>query len=528
MHKIREELRHPEFDDVRDMLWITDIDNQVRIDDLDGLLKKLDMHYGKIKFSLEAERKEAQRLLQEAIKKDPDLVNKALHNTRDLRAAHHEHMDINTPEGKKAAQDALDEAEKDWKALNAEKTKIEKELLKAKKQMELHPGDTNLKSIYDIKNKAYIQMFEDYHIKSISLNEIRDAMHELLHGRKPRIRLGESHLRSIKGLRGSAKVLWILAATVGAGFGIEKVAEYIHGDSHENRSTWESTNEDDEKYFWFKKNNVQSAAEQKEKGSENCETPEEFNKRIEMIETQYTESITKFLDPEWVQNISSTEREKIVQEAADGHMLRVDAIKSLIRANKWMMEWFWNKQFTNEETGEEIIPNDIREQGVKAFMFIHKKDGKLTLDYMSHQDMKNVLYLLYDQNYKNALERNLGSGGATAVDLTLRVAPFTGSFMDGKDAYGRFSRGNIWDGLWSTAWCIGGLAIDIASTAATLTGIWATVWVPVQGLAISARGAKIAKIAGKALLHNWVQFGVQFGTSLAKVPRSESIKIDDL
>jgi hypothetical protein len=116
-------------------------------------------------------------------------------------------MDINTPEGKKAAQDALDEAEKDWKVLNAEKTKIEKELLNAKKQMELHPGDMNLKSIYDIKNKAYIQMFEDYHIKSISLNEIRDAMHELLHGRKPRIQLGESHLRSIKGLRGSAKVL---------------------------------------------------------------------------------------------------------------------------------------------------------------------------------------------------------------------------------------------------------------------------------------------------------------------------------
>ena len=76
-------------------------------------------------------------------------------------------------------------------------------------------------------------------------------------------------------------------------------------------------------------------------------------------------------------------------------------------------------------------------------MFIHKKGGKLTLDSMSHQDMKNVLYLLYDQNYKNALERNLGSGGATAVDLSLRVAPFTGSFMDGKDAYGSFSRGNI-------------------------------------------------------------------------------------
>ena len=53
-----------------------------------------------------------------------------------------------------------------------------------------------------------------------------------------------------------------------------------------------------------------------------------------MIETQYTESTSKFLDSEWVQNIPSEEREKRIQEAADGHMLRVDAIKSLIRANK--------------------------------------------------------------------------------------------------------------------------------------------------------------------------------------------------
>lgn len=72
-----------------------------------------------------------------------------------------------------------------------------------------------------------------------------------------------------------------------------------------------------------------------------------------------------------------------------------------------MMESFWNKHFTSEGSGEEIVPKDIREQGVKAFMFIHRKDGKLTLDYMNHQDIKNVFYILYDQNYKNWAEKNL-------------------------------------------------------------------------------------------------------------------------
>lgn len=48
-----------------------------------------------------------------------------------------------------------------------------------------------------------------------------------------------------------------------------------------------------------------------------------------------------------------------------------------------------------------------------------------------------------------------------AADLALRVAPFTGSFMDGKDAFEHFSRGNTMDGVWSTAWCLGGLALDV-------------------------------------------------------------------
>ena len=68
------------------------------------------------------------------------------------------------------------------------------------------------------------------------------------------------------------------------------------------------------------------------------------------------------------------------------------------------MEAYWNKKFTSEGIGEEIVPEDIRQQGVKAFMFIHRKDGELTLEYMNHQEMKNVFYTLYDAAHTSFLE----------------------------------------------------------------------------------------------------------------------------
>ncbi len=427
-------------------------------------------------------------------------------------------FDISTPQGKKDAEKMLIEAQSEINAIEEERIKSDKDLLESKKASEAHPNDTTLRQDFDTKQEAHIKIMDKYATSHRELSEIREAMGELLHGRKPKIRLSEAHLRSVKGLRWSAKVLGVLALTVGAWFAIEKVAEYIHGDSHETEHKG-TADEDDEKYYWFKRENQASHTEKKEKSEYTCETPEDFNKRIEAIETQYAESVNKFLDPEFIQNLSSEEREKRIQEAADSHMLRVGILKSLVKANRGMMEWYWNQHFTTDEMGEEVVPEDIRKQGVKAFMFIHRKEGKLTLDYMNHQDMKNVFYLLYDESHKNWAEKNLGNWVATAGDIALRVAPFTGSYMDGSDAYKSFSRGNVGDGLWSTAWCVGGLILDVGwvVSAGWTTAAWSAL-----------RAAKVAKTAGKALLHNWVQFGTQFGISLAKVPRSESISIDKL
>ncbi len=430
--------------------------------------------------------------------------------------------DMNTPEGKKLAYEAYEESKKEIEAMEEKRIQTEKELTQAKKAHEKAPWDAALKQDFENKKKAHATMMTNYHDNHRWLSEIREAMGELLHGRKPKIRIWESHIRSVKWLRGSAKILGIIAVTVWAWVAIEKVANAIHGDSSEI-DRWDEVSANDDQYYGFKKDAQETNIEKKEGNEYTCETPEEFNERIEAIETQYTESINKFFDPEFVNSVSSDEREKHIQEAADGHMLRVDMMKSLIRENKTMMEAFWNKTFTNEETGEEIVPNDIREQGVKAFMFIHKKDGELTLDYMNHQDMKNVFYILYDGAHTSFLEEGLGEKWAMATDLGLRVAPFTGSFMDGKDAYQHFSRGNTMDGVWSTAWCIGGLALDIG-------WFFSFGWTAAAGTALrtTKAGVKIAKTAWGALLHNGVQLGVQFGTSLAKVPRSESINIDKL
>lgn len=91
--------------------------------------------------------------------------------------------------------------------------------------------------------------------------------------------------------------------------------------------------------------------------------------------------------------------------------------------------------------------------------------------------------------------------------------------MDGADAYESFKRGNISDGIWSSAWCVGGLVLDLGGIFSAGVS---------TGLSSSLRAGKIATKGAKALLHNGVQMGVEFGRKLAQVPRSESVAIESL
>lgn len=117
---------------------------------------------------------------------------------------------------------------------------------------------------------------------------------------------------------------------------------------------------------------------------------------MDEVSELYRKDLEHFLDPEWIKKASEKEVQSAIEKTADAHMRHVATIKSMIHGNKKLMEEFWKKNFTDEETGEEIIPKDIRESGVKAFMFIHKKQGELVLEYMNRQDMKNILYTVYE------------------------------------------------------------------------------------------------------------------------------------
>jgi len=68
------------------------------------------------------------------------------------------------------------------------------------------------------------------------------------------------------------------------------------------------------------------------------------------------------------------------------------------------MDAFWRKHFIDDSTGEEIIPKDVRESGVKAFMFIHKKNGELVLDYMDRENMNGIIYSLYEAHKDRVLK----------------------------------------------------------------------------------------------------------------------------
>ena len=85
--------------------------------------------------------------------------------------------------------------------MEEERIKSDKELLESKKASEARPGDTALRQDFDAKQEAHIKIMDKYASNHRELSEIREAMSELLHGRKPKIRLSEAHLRSVKGLR---------------------------------------------------------------------------------------------------------------------------------------------------------------------------------------------------------------------------------------------------------------------------------------------------------------------------------------
>lgn len=139
-----------------------------------------------------------------------------LKNRQYIVDTHRNRVDITTEQGEKDAKDAFEKSKQEIEDMENKRIAAEKDLIEAEKKHKANPSDVALKNDHEAKKRAHANMMSNYNDKHRYLSEIREAMGELLHGRKPKIKLGDSHLRSIKGLRGSAKVLGILAVTVGA------------------------------------------------------------------------------------------------------------------------------------------------------------------------------------------------------------------------------------------------------------------------------------------------------------------------
>jgi len=316
-----------------------------------------------------------------------------------------------------------------------------------------------------------------------------------------------------KWLLGVAAVLW-------AGVVIAKGIDAIKWDSKSYRDKsakeildeW-TPEEDGIDYFGYEEN------EWSKEGSiiseYHCETPKDFEKKLDAISASYSEELWTFFTQveEW-----SPATPETINKVCDSHEKKIWEIKKLLGHNKAMMTPFWKDKFTSPETGEEIIPDDLRKGGFKAFMFIHKNaEWKFLLDTMNKQDLKNVLTQIYDASDKqDFLKKNLGSTAGTITDVGLRVAPFTGSAMSGVDAVKDFKNGNIWSGFWNVGWCIGGFALDIGGV------------VSFGGTTALGTGLRVAKTGAVMAAHTWVLLAGQWAEQYFTDVRSETIEIDSL
>lgn len=316
-----------------------------------------------------------------------------------------------------------------------------------------------------------------------------------------------------KGILGVAAVLW-------AGVVIAKGIDAIKWDSKSYRDKsakeildeWNPA-EDGIDYFGYGEN--EWTKEVTIISEYHCESPKDFEKKLDAISASYSEDLWTFFTQveEW-----SPATPETINKVCDAHEKKIWEVKKLLGNNKNMMTAFWKDKFTSPDTGEEIIPDDLRKGGFKAFMFIHKNaEWKFLLDTMNKQDLKNVLTQIYDASDKqDFLKKNLGSTAGTVTDIGLRVAPFTWSAMSGIDAVKDFQHGNISSGLWNVGWCVWWFALDIAGV------------VSFGGTTALGTGLRVVKAWAVTAVHTGILLTGQWVQHYFDNARSESIEIDNL
>lgn len=315
-------------------------------------------------------------------------------------------------------------------------------------------------------------------------------------------------------------VLWI-AGIFGAGYLINKAAVAIHGESSEEDYVWEDIDfygygdgADSHKEIGKTEKTIEKNNGNDEWFFEKSETFNEFKQKIEVIENEYREELWDFMNPEWIQKTSPEDVKNIIQKLSASHLKKVWDIKKLIGTNKDMAEKFWGEKFINEKSWEEVIPQELREMKVTAFMYITKKNNILTLESMNQAEFERSLFLLYKGTHESWLEQTIWKTGTTVLKGGVSLIPYVWNMVSWYDAYESFSEGNIRDGLWNVGWCVGGLALDIVS-------FWSA-WTALRATKLGA------KIATNMVGHTAIMLWAQTVQALSEVPRSDSIKIDNL
>lgn len=403
----------------------------------------------------------------------------------------------------------LDDLERQRSNLDTERRRLDDKY--SKLQEEIRAGENEWKDMSKKKeslaemNRSHSEIFAEH----AKLRENIDALARWEH--PPHVintgRIWKMKIRW-KWLLGVAAVLW-------AGVVIVKSIDAIKWDSKSYRDKsakdildkW-TPEEDGVNYFGYDEND--ETDENDTIISEyHCETPKDFEKKLDTMSASYSEELWTFFTQveEW-----SPATPETINKICDAHEKKVWEIKKLLGENKAMMTAFWKDKFTSPETGEEIIPDDLRKEWFKAFMFIHKNaEWKFLLDTINKQDLKNILTQIYDASDKqDFLKKNLGSTAWAVVDVGLRIAPFTGSAMSGVDAVEDFKNGNIKSGFWNVGWCVGGFALDIF-----------TAWTVSTGIRAAKAWVVMAAHTGILLAGQWMQHYFEN-------VRSETVEIDNL
>jgi aspartate/glutamate racemase len=90
-----------------------------------------------------------------------------------------------------------------------------------------------------------------------------------------------------------------------------------------------------------------------------------------------------------------------INRAGESHEKHVEYTKKLIGNNKGMLKDFWKDKMKENGIIDEVIPEQLKQQGFKAFMAIFHREGTFQLEHMNKQDLKNVLTKILDESKKS-------------------------------------------------------------------------------------------------------------------------------